>query len=84
MVKEMTYTLIEKLELTNYSSTFPQVLDDLYSADANFEMISSNTIQKLKIFYRYNIVTHQIAIIFVHGICMERSLYCEPFLIDAK
>ena len=44
MVKELADTLIEKLELTNYSSTFPQILDNMYSADANFEMISSNTI----------------------------------------
>ena len=67
MVKVISDTLIEKLEPINYSSTFPDVLDDLYSTDANFEMISSNTIQPLKIFYLLNIVTHQIAIIFVHG-----------------
>ena len=68
MVKEFTETLLEKLEFANYSVTIPEVFDDLYSADANFETATSNTIQSLKIFYKFNIVTHKIAVVFVNGV----------------
>ena len=68
MVKEISQTMLQNFEFTNYWLLFPKVFDDLHSADANFEMASSNTIQPMKIFYIFNIVTHQIAVIFVHGL----------------
>ena len=52
MVKEFTETLLEKFEFANYSVTIPQVFEDLYGADANFETATSNTIQPLKIFFK--------------------------------
>ena len=64
MVKELTNSMLEKYEMINFSVTLSIVFEDLYSADANFEMASSNTIQPLKIFYRHNIVTHKIAVVF--------------------
>ena len=89
MVKEVTDILIEKLELTNYTVMVPAVFDDLYSGDANFEMACSNTIQPLKLFYSYNVVTHQMAIIFVHACKTPRFPFDmiptgKQFLDDAK
>ena len=67
MVKEIADTMLEKYELVNLSLTFPQAFEDLYSGDANFEMATSNTIQPMRIFYRYNVVTISQAVIFVNG-----------------
>ena len=67
MVKEFTKTMLEKYEMINFSLTFSEVFENLHSNDANFEMASSNTTQPLKIFYRYNIVTDKIAVVFVSG-----------------
>ena len=74
MVREFTKTMLEKYETVNFTLTLSQVFEDLYSADANFEMASSNTVQPLKMFYRYNIVTHKIGVIFVHGTKLDRFI----------
>ena len=65
MIKDIADTMLEKYEKIHFTLTFPDVLDDLFSGDATFEMSASNTIQPLKIFYIHNVVTHSTAIIFV-------------------
>ena len=88
MVKEFTKTMLEKCETMNFSLTFSEVFENLHSNDANFEMASSNTIQPLKIFYRYKIVTDKIAVVFVSGSELEtfddRSRYRKQFPGFAK
>ena len=44
MVKEFTSSMLEKTETTDYTLTLSQVFEGLHSADANFEMASSNTV----------------------------------------
>ena len=80
MVKEITENMLEKYETVNFSLTFPQVFEDLYSDDANFEMASSNTVQPLKIFYRHNIVTHKIGAVFVNGCKFSFRGFAKEFL----
>ena len=49
-----------------FSVLFPYCFDDLKGADANFEMVSSNTMQPVRLIYSYNIASTKIAHIFVH------------------
>ena len=83
MVKEFTEALFDKVEKTNYSVVIPQAFDNLYSNDANFEMASSNNIQPLKLFFLYNIVTHKISVVFVHGCKSDYGKYFLEWLEKA-
>ena len=48
---------------------FPEILDYLKGKDANFEMISSNTLQQMRLIYKLNVITRTLARIFVHTEC---------------
>ena len=67
MIKEITDLMLEAYERNFFSLTFPKVLDQMYSGDANFETSASNTLQPLRIYYSHNVVTHSVGIIFVNG-----------------
>ena len=47
----------------------PQAFDHLKGEDASFEMVTSNTIQPVRLCYRQNIITHSVAMIFVSTHC---------------
>ena len=55
------------------SVQIPECFDHLKGNDAMFEMITSNTLQTLRLVYSGNIVTHSIAVVLVHtrGIWVE-------------
>ena len=44
----------------------PTALDSIYSSDASFEMITSNTLQKARLIREHNVAAKTIAVIFVH------------------
>ena len=47
-------------------------------------MASSNTLQPLKIFFLFNIVTHKIAVVFVHGCQVYADGLGKKFLKESK
>ena len=49
----------------------PKSLEQLKGRDANFEMVTSNTIQPILLSYKHNFVTESIAYIFVNRGCKE-------------
>ena len=81
---EIIDAMFQKCELVNYTVTFPNVFEDLYSADANFEMVASNTIIPCKMFQIHNIVTNKIAVVFVNGCNFEYDYFGKTFLGWAK
>ena len=81
---EIIDAMFQKCELVNYTVTFPNVFEDLYSADANFEMVASNTIIPCKIFQIHNIVTNKIAVIFVNGCNVKTFDFKKKFLRWSK
>ena len=70
MAEELMTAMEDKCEKVNFSLTFPEVFDDLYSVDADFEMVAPNTIQHVRVFYRQNVVTKSFAAIFANH-CLE-------------
>ena len=66
MVKEFCEVLNEKYDENTQTVEFPSVLNNKLSADAEFEIVSSNTLQKLRIVREFNIVKKSIAIIFAN------------------
>ena len=65
MVYDITHALTHKYDQETLICEFPTVFDDLKGSDTNFEMVASNTMQTLKLFYRYNIVASSTAVVFV-------------------
>jgi hypothetical protein len=66
MVKNMLFALIENTDRINCMTLFPWALDFINSSDAQFETSSSSKIQTLKLFYKYDTVTHSIGLVFYH------------------
>ena len=67
MVKNMLFALIENADRINCMTLFPWALDFINSSDAQFETSSSSKIQTLKLFYKYDTVTHSIGLVFYHN-----------------
>ena len=51
MIRDLLKTLIERLDHSSLSIEFPDVLDSMQGEDASFEMVTSNTIKRMKMFY---------------------------------
>ena len=47
----------------NMTCTFPAVLENMKSVDANIELVTSSTIRPCRIFYSHNVITDKIAFI---------------------
>ena len=67
MVYDVVKILLEEYDRTTFAVQFTDCFNDLKGSDANFEMVASNTLQPVKMFYRNNIATSSAAAIFVHN-----------------
>ena len=75
MINNISQTLAEKYDRDTLSVVFPDVLDDLMDKNASLEMISSKNLQRIKLIYSHNIVTHSVATIFVHTYLKAHYIY---------
>ena len=73
MVKEICKLLRTRYERSTLTIRIPECFDHLKGEDANFEMVTSNTIQTTYLCYVHNIVTESIAYIFVNEECNRFS-----------
>ena len=69
MITNITDTLKNKFDRDTLSIQLPQAFDHLKGEDTSFEMVTSNTIQPVRLCYKHNIVTHSIAMVFVNTHC---------------
>ena len=65
MVKDVTEAFLFKFDRDSLTCEFPAIVSDLVGTDTNFEIVSSGTLQTLKIFYEHNFVKKSAAVIFV-------------------
>ena len=66
MINDAADAFANHYDRDTLSAVFPYILEDLKGKDANFEMISSNTLQQVRLIYEYNFRTHSIATVFIH------------------
>ena len=66
MVKNVVDILNHNYDRTTQTVTFPTCFDNIKSDDANFELVASNTLQKVKLARRHNVVKKSTAVIFAH------------------
>ena len=77
MVKSILFAFMENADRLNCMVLIPEVLEFLKSDDASFETASSNRIQTVMLFYRHNVVTHSIGIVFYHNMFRKGRLYFD-------
>lgn len=65
MIEDVQQAFLKKFDKDTMTCEFPDILDHLQGQDANFEMVTSNTIQTLKLSYQHNIIGKTLAVIFV-------------------
>ena len=65
MVRDLIKTMTARVDRTNLSLSIPAALDQMTGNDASFEMVASNSIMPMKLFYEDNISTHKAGLIFV-------------------
>ena len=82
MVHEIAQVMRDRFDRDNLSLYIPQVFESLKSADANFEMVTSNLLQPLTLFFNANIVTHSQGYIFVQTNC--KGLPYEDVTLTGK
>ena len=63
--------LTQSLEKENLTVELPKAFLK-HEYESNFEVITSDCIQPVSLFYRHNVVTHQIAVIFVNTTCIPQ------------
>ena len=66
MVRDLIDTLLNSYDRDKLTFTLPQGLEHLKGKDANFEMVTSNTIQPILLNFRDKVVNHSISRIFVN------------------
>ena len=71
MVKDVAKSFGKFYDKDSLSIVFPEILEYLKGKDANFEMISSNTMQQIRLIYSYNVTTRTLATIFIHTDCKD-------------
>ena len=65
MVKNITDTLMN-FSRKNLTISFPYAFENLKGSDADFEMVTSNTIQPITLLYQHNIISKRFVTIFVN------------------
>ena len=65
MVKDVTEAFLFKYDRETLTCDFPEVVADLVGTDSNFEIVSSSTLQTLRLFYGHNYAKRSVALIFV-------------------
>ena len=71
MVYEIVEALTQDYDIETLSIQIPRVFDYLKGDDANFEIVTSPTLQPLRLIYNYNKVTKKIAHVFVNTRCLD-------------
>ena len=71
MVEEIAQTLSEDYDIETLSIQIPRVFNYLKTHDAHLEIVTSPTLQPLRLMYNYNKVTKKIAHIFVNTHCIN-------------
>ena len=72
-----------RFDKISFSIKLPETLNQLKGDDASFEMVVSNDIQPMQLFYSENIVTHSRGVIFVNdGVNRLESITDEQFEED--
>ena len=82
MVDDITDTLVHRFDRSSLTLKIPGAFEHLKGKDANFEMVTSNTLQPLSINYHHNIVTNSIAYIFVCAKCKSQLGGRENYTIE--
>ena len=72
MVADITSTLENRFHRNTLSLKIPAAFEHLKGNDANFEMVTSNTLQPLNLHFHHNIVTKSLAYIFVSEKCKSQ------------
>jgi hypothetical protein len=49
---------------SEFTCTFPSVIDRIRGSDVNFELVSSSTLRPLRLFYVYNVVSRTYGYVF--------------------
>ena len=61
--------LSKKCDRDTMTIELPYAFQNMVGRDANYEMVTSNTIQPILLSYQHNMVSHSIAYIFVNTGC---------------
>ena len=65
MVQDLILFLQSQLDRSSLTVQLPQAFEHLKGADANFEMVTSNSIQSIRLFYQHNFVSESVALVLV-------------------
>ena len=73
MAKNVVDTMLKRVNRIDLTVTIPLAFEQLKGDDASFEMVTSNTIQPMKLMYQHNIVVDKKAMVFVntHSLGLE-------------
>ena len=69
MVNDIIAVFLKKRSRETLTIELPKAFDHLKGKDANFEMVTSNTIQPILLSYKDGFVSESIAFIFVNSGC---------------
>ena len=64
MINEVAGRFLNRLNRETLELTIPQAFEDFEGSDANFEIVTSQTLQKLVISYEHNVITHPVVFVF--------------------
>ena len=69
MVRDLISTFEHRFNPKTLMLHIPEAFEHLKGSDANFEMVTSNTIQSTRMEYNQNIITESRAVIFINTSC---------------
>ena len=69
MVRDLISTFEHRFNPQTLMLNIPEAFEHLKGSDANFEMVTSNTIQSTRMEYNQNIITESRAVIFINTSC---------------
>ena len=64
MVQDVCDAFLKKFDREQLTCDFPEIFQDLQGTDTNFELVTSATLQTLRLFYKDNFITKSLAVIF--------------------
>ena len=71
MVNEIVNMMENRYDRDSLTLQIPKAFEYLTCKDADFEMVTSNTLQPLNLIYSHNLVTRTIAYIFINTGCSD-------------
>ena len=69
MVPEIVYTFENNYNKDDLTLKIPEIFQEISTKDARMELVTSNTLCPLKLFFSHNLVTKTIAYIFCNTNC---------------